>query len=341
MELSNKNEELDKQTPLLSVCCMVYNQKKYIRQTLESLLMQRTSFPYEIIVHDDASTDGTKEIIEEYTLDFPHIIKPVFQKENKYSLFGMNFLFKYATSKAKGKYIAMCAGDDFWIDPLKLQKQVDFLEEHPDYGLVHTKSAKFDDTAKVFKGSQGFEVYDYEGLLTENTISALTVCLRASLLYQYFIEVKPEEHPEWTAEDFPTWLWIIQHSKIKFIEDVTSVYRVRIGTISHIKDDVIRLEFSKGIYDIVDYFLFNYPKVKNEKKIRARYYSNMINLYFLTRCWVDIKKSVKIFYNANDWLNLLWIVVTLPFYYSQFMIKASYRVRSIVFNIFNIYPIRE
>ncbi|MDD2476108.1 MAG: glycosyltransferase [Dysgonamonadaceae bacterium] len=341
MELHKNKQDVTMSTPLLSVCCLAYNQEKHISQTLESLLMQRTSFPYEIIVHDDASTDGTKEIIEEYASNFPNLIKPIFQKENKYSLYGMSFQYEYVYPKAKGEYIAMCAGDDFWIDPLKLQKQVDFLENHPEYGLVHTKSAKYDETEEKFMGVQGFEVVDYESLLTENTISALTVCLRTSLLKQYLQEVKPQEHPTWTAEDFPTWLWVIQHSKIKYLSDITSVYRVRLGTISHVKDDVERLQFSEGIYDIVDYYLSNYSKVKSEKKIRSRYYSNMISMYFLTRRWNDIHASAKIFYDASDWFNLLWIGITLPFIYSRFIIKGSYRVRSMLFNLFNIYPIKK
>ena len=340
---NNNNNKQDANTiiPLVSILCLAYNQAKYIRQTLESLLMQRTSFFYEIIVHDDASTDGTKEIIEEYALNFPHIIKPIFQKENKYSVYGISFQYDYVYTEAKGKYIAMCAGDDFWINPLKLQKQVDFLEEHPDYGLIHTRSTVYDESEKQFRGIQGFEVNDFEDLLTENTISALTVCLRRNLLNQYLEEVKPQEHPTWTAEDFPTWLWLIQHSKIKYIEDVTSVYRSLKDSISHIEDDDKRLLFSEGVYDIVDYYLSNYPKVKTEKKIRARYYSNMISIYFLTRRWDGVRESSKIFYEANDWFNFIWIAITLPISFSRFMVKGSYKVRSLVLDLFNIYPIRK
>ena len=341
MALSNNNQDENTLLPLVSVLCLAYNQENYIRQALESLLMQRTSFSFEIIVHDDASTDSTKEIIEEYALNFPHIIKPIFQKENKYSVYGISFQYEYVYTAAKGKYIAMCAGDDFWIDPLKLQKQVDFLEEHPDYGLVHTRSTIFDESLNQFKGIRGFELNDFESLLTENTISALTVCLRRSLLNQYLEVVKPQDHPKWTAEDFPTWLWFIQHSKIKYIEDITSVYRSRKNSISHVEDIYKRLIFSEGIYDIVDYYLSNYPKVNSEKKLRARYYSNMISMYFLTRRWDGVRKSVIIFYEANDWINLLWIMITFPFSFSRFMIKASYKVRSLLFDLFHIYPIRK
>ena len=335
------NRDIKTQTPLASICCLTYNQENYIRQTLESLLMQRTSFSYEIIVHDDASTDGTRKIIESYAAEFPDIIKPIFQEENRYSLYGINFQFKYVFSKAVGKYVAMCAGDDFWIDPLKLQKQVDFLEKNPDYGVVHTKAARFIESKTRFEGTHGFEVDNFEELLTENTIATLTACLRNSLLKQYLKEVNPELKIKWTAEDFPMWLWFINHSKIRFLDEITCVYRVHGKSISHNKDGLKRLHFAEGIYAIVDHYLNEYPIVKCEKKIRARYYSNMISMFFLNKRWDGITKSMKIFYEANDWLNLLWIIMTLPFYYSKFFIKGSYRIRSEIFNLFNIYPIRK
>ena len=334
-------DDIYRQTPLASICCLTYNQEKYISQTLESLLMQRTSFPYEIIVHDDASTDRTRKIIEDYASQFPLIIKPIFQEENKYSVYGINFQFDYVFSKAKGKYIALCAGDDFWIDPLKLQKQVDFLEMNSDFGLVHTQAARFRVSKRRFEGTHGYEVKDFEGLLTENTIATLTVCFRTSLLWQYIKEVNPQAQTKWTAEDFPMWLWFIKHSKIKYLEQITCIYRVLDKSISHHKDDLKRLQFTEGVYFIVDHYLNKYPGVKDEEKIRARYYSNMISMYFLNRRWDGIRKSMKIFYAANDWLNLLWITMTLPFFYSKFFIKASYRLRTIIFDALKIYPIRK
>ena len=340
--MMNNNHNVNMSLPLVSIICLTYNQEEYVRQTLESLLMQRTSFPFEIIIHDDASTDDTKIIIEQYVEEFSHIIKPIYQYENKYSVYGISFQYKYVFSKAKGKYIAMCAGDDFWIDPLKLQKQVDFLENNSDYGLVHTKAAIFNEAKKEFEGCHGFEVNSFESLLNENAVAALTVCLRSNLLWQYLEEVKPEEHEKWTAEDFPTWLWFMQNSKFEFIEDITSVYRKRAESISHVQDDFKRLHFAEGIYDIVNYYLCKYAeKVTSAKKIRARYYSGMINTYFLNKKWSGISKSAKIFYDANDWLNLMWILLTMPFFHSKLLVNGSYRIRSLVFDIFNIYPIRK
>jgi glycosyltransferase involved in cell wall biosynthesis len=130
--------------PLVSVCCITYNHEKYIREAIEGFLMQETSFPIEILIHDDASTDKTADIIREYEAKYPNIIKPIYQTENQYSK-GVGISATYQWPRAKGKYIALCEGDDYWTDPYKLQKQVDFLEANPEYGICFTYSKKVDE----------------------------------------------------------------------------------------------------------------------------------------------------------------------------------------------------
>lgn len=117
---------------MVSISCITYNHQKYIRECLESLLMQKTDFKYEILIHDDASTDRTSEIIEEYRKKYPDIIKPIFQKLNQYTqgIRQINYNFNY--TRAQGKYIAICEGDDYWTDSYKLKKQVDFMEKNPE-----------------------------------------------------------------------------------------------------------------------------------------------------------------------------------------------------------------
>lgn len=116
----------------VSVICNAYNHETYIAQCLESLVMQKTNFPYEILVHDDASTDRTADIIREYEKQYPHLVKPIYQTENQYSKGGID-QFQYP--RAKGRYIAFCEGDDYWTDPLKLQKQFDAMEAHPEVDM--------------------------------------------------------------------------------------------------------------------------------------------------------------------------------------------------------------
>ena len=125
-----KNIE-DETVPLVSVSVIAYNHEKYIRQCLDGILMQDVNFPYEVLVHDDASPDGTADIIREYEAKYPGIIKPIYQTENQYSQ--GKCIFKFNFDRAHGKYLAFCEGDDYWTDPRKLQKQVDFLERHSEY----------------------------------------------------------------------------------------------------------------------------------------------------------------------------------------------------------------
>jgi len=123
-------------TPLVSICCLAYNHEPYIRECLDGFMMQQCDFKFEVLIHDDASTDGTADIIREYEAKFPEILKPIYQTENQYSKGLRNISARLNYPRARGKYIALCEGDDYWTDPLKLQKQVDFLEGNPEYILA-------------------------------------------------------------------------------------------------------------------------------------------------------------------------------------------------------------
>lgn len=123
-------KDLSTEPLMVTIRCCAYNQEDYIRDCLEGFVMQKTNFRFEAIVHDDASTDGTATIIREYAEKYPAIIKPIFETENQYSKKDGS-LGRIMQAHTHGKYVAYCEGDDYWIDPLKLQKQVDFLEQHP------------------------------------------------------------------------------------------------------------------------------------------------------------------------------------------------------------------
>lgn len=119
---------------LVSIWCITYNHELYIRDAIKGFLSQKTNFIYEIIIHDDASTDKTAEIIKEYEEEYPELIHAIYQKENQYSKNqpSNRWLYDIENQNCRGKYIAICEGDDYWIDPQKLQLQVDYLERHPE-----------------------------------------------------------------------------------------------------------------------------------------------------------------------------------------------------------------
>lgn len=112
----------------VSICCLVFNHEKYLRKCLDGFVMQKTDFEYEVLIHDDASSDGSPDIIREYENQYPNIFKPIYQQENKFSK-GVDISWEYQYPRAKGKYIALCEGDDFWTDTNKLQQQFDLMEK--------------------------------------------------------------------------------------------------------------------------------------------------------------------------------------------------------------------
>lgn len=135
----------------VSIICNAYNHEKYIKDALEGFVLQKTTFPIEVLVHDDASTDNTANIIREYEQKYPDIIKPIYQAENQYSK-GNGAIGKIQFARAKGKYIAICEGDDYWTDPYKLQKQFDIMEQHPQYTMcAHAANVVEANTKKPIK----------------------------------------------------------------------------------------------------------------------------------------------------------------------------------------------
>lgn len=133
-----KNWPKEWDNPVVSIRCLAYNHEPYIRKALDGFIMQETDFPFEIIVHDDASTDKTAEIIREYEARFPKIIKPIYETENQFSKCDGS-LRRIVNKACSGKYIAYCEGDDYWCNPHKLQKQYEAMETHPSCSLcVHT-----------------------------------------------------------------------------------------------------------------------------------------------------------------------------------------------------------
>ena len=140
---------IEKQEPFVSVCCITYNQEAYIGDAIDSFLKQETTFPFEIIVHDDASTDGTADVVREYEARHPDLIRSILQTENQFSK-GVMVPFINTLRYAQGKYIALCEGDDYWTDPSKLQKQITEMEDHPDcYMSFHPAVLNWNDGARA------------------------------------------------------------------------------------------------------------------------------------------------------------------------------------------------
>lgn len=246
--------------PIVSVVCTAYNQKDFIKDTLEGFLIQKTSFPVEIIIHDDASTDGTREIIREYEIKYPNIIIPIYQKENQYSQ-KTDISTKFIYPLIRGKYVALCEGDDYWTDPLKLQKQVDFLEQNKDYGLVYTEIDRVNREGelidqKFFRDEPTAFCKTFEDYLVHAPFRAPCTWLFRRNLYK-------GNNDKYKVGDFPMLLDIVANSKIHKIEDTTAKYRVLDRSASHFISLKHSYAFMKGIFEIQMDYALKYNVSKN------------------------------------------------------------------------------
>lgn len=210
-------------TPLVSIRCLVYNHEPYLRQCLEGFVMQKTNFPFEAIVHDDASTDGSAAIIREYAEKYPDIIKPIYETENQYSKRDGS-LRRIMDERMRGKYVATCEGDDYWIDPLKLQKQIDFMEANPEYSMCFHNAVKFYvDINKL----EMFCPLSSDCDLSEHDVVHNWYIPTASILTRADIR---KERPKWVKNiysgDYTLSLLAAMAGKIRYIHGLMSVYRI-------------------------------------------------------------------------------------------------------------------
>lgn len=212
-------------TPLVSIQCLVYNHEQYLRQCLDGFVMQKTNFAFEAIVHDDASTDGSANIIREYAEKYPDIIKPLYETENQYSKKdGSLRRIINAAFAPSSKYIALCEGDDYWTDPYKLQKQVDFLEAHGDVSLVFTrchvllKDEFIDDEYPNFKGINDC-FFNSEQIYSKWIIPTASVLYRREL-YKYYNDARIY------AGDIVLNLSMAEQGDVYGMSDYTTVYRI-------------------------------------------------------------------------------------------------------------------
>ena len=206
--------------PLVSISCLTYNHAPYLRQCLDGFVMQKSDFKFEVLIHDDASTDGTIEIIQEYENKYPDIFKPIYEKENQWKK-GRRGTIEFNIPRATGKYIAHCEGDDYWTDPYKLQKQVDFMETHDEYvACFHN--------VRVFNGksySLFNSINENHTPSTSDIISRHWFIATPSLFYRNIIKT----FPCWTKGiinvDYLLELLLAREGMFYYMDDIMAVYR--------------------------------------------------------------------------------------------------------------------
>lgn len=321
------------------VRCATYNQSKYICDALNGFVMQQTNFPFVVLVVDDASTDGEQEVIrkfmaEEFDLsdtsiayeketEYAYIqyaqhktnkncfMVAMFLKENHYSI--KKPKFPYLVEWRDGvKFEAICEGDDYWIDPLKLQKQVDFLEKNPDYGLVYGRAKEFLQDKGKFGILIGGKAMSFEDIFFKgNPVPTLTACYRVKILNEYRENM---QLPNFAMGDLPMWLYISKHYSIHFIDEVLGVYRVLKNSASGRISYDARLRFIQSSFDVrrffCDYYKLPYMNSLDEFKARVYYLSakEFGQIEDMRKHYVCIKNKLSIKERVVHYLYILGIV---------------------------------
>ena len=290
---------IDSRLLMVSIRCATYNHAPYIRQCLDGFVMQKTNFRFEAIVHDDASTDGTTDIVREYAEKYPDIIKPMYETENQYSknVAAMN---EAINARLVGKYVALCEGDDYWTDPYKLQKQVDFLEKNPDYSLVRTNVNRFHQKkgrlerdyfshSRKLKDTREFYIMNSRWFATCTWLFRNIYCEK---------DIFRDVNIDFFKGDVYLLLRLSRLGRVKYLNDSTAVYRILSDTASH---------FSSW----KNWFYFSW-QCKNTRLLFAQNESFMLRLRF----WM--KETIKVGYRAIRSLNFTCIQTAIKSSYNDF-----------------------
>ena len=272
-------------TPLVSVRVHSYNQEQFIEQCLDSILSQITSFEYEIILSNNPSEDHTRDICIKYQKEHPDKIRLLLREKNV----GFFANFFETGSMCRGKYIARCDADDYWCDNYKLQKQVDVLDSDETIGLCYTRSKVLYENTKKIEDAKSYPYMGFEAHLLSEHIMTLTVMHRRDLYNKYLEEIHPQDKG-WLMEDSPISLWYSKNSRMKGLDDITSVYRYVDNSISHPVDYSKMEAFNQSLLDIRMFFYERYhvnnSKLKRElqndfrsRNMEAAYNSGMVDKY--------------------------------------------------------------
>ena len=302
---------------LVSVRCFTYNQSKFITETLNGFTIQQTSFPFIILIVDDSSTDGEQDVIRNYIHShFDMDSSESYENDREYAniiysrhksnrncyiaalLLKQNMYkkpyqkFEYLSEwRDICKYEALCEGDDYWIHPLKLQKQVDIMEANNKIGLVYAKIKNYHEKSKKFKGTFGGTASNFKELIKSNCIPTLTVMYRLEAIKDYTCFTN---NIIWPMGDYPIWLYISLSWKISFIDEVFGVYRILEESISHSNDYNHNKKFLEGTLSIRRFFCQKYEMNDiNLNNLLDYSYGRLFRLAYLEKEYNDANNYYK------------------------------------------------
>ena len=251
-----KNWKSDPSKPAVSISCCTFNHERFIEDALEGFLIQDTDFPFDILIHDDASTDRTAAIIREYQQQYPNLIKPIYQTENQFSQ-GKK-VARLNRNRAEGRYIAFCEGDDYWISAEKLQRQFDVLNQNQDIGMVHTEILYVNNEKLTITPPEAYvdlKNRDRDGdifwdlLMNGNTILTASVMVRKELIDCC--------SAEWFHYDYWMFSDLARRSKVAFISDKMAAYRMHQGGLMMSNPSFVKTRYEWVRLDMLHKYLFD------------------------------------------------------------------------------------
>lgn len=301
---------------LVTIICLVYNHEPYLRQCLDGFVMQKTDFKVEAIVHDDCSSDNSALIIKEYAEKYPDLIKTIFEKENQYPKIGFSGIFNLILPHIKGKYVAFCEGDDYWTDPVKLQKHVNFLETHPEYSSACSRTRLYSQSKGEFLQRDVFCTDHDEDVPAEDIIRKGGLYL-ASCSLVYKKEVRGNDYPEYCKKchvgDYPLQIMCAMKGKVRYFNEAMGVYRVDnssswVGKNTHMGITENRLKGIVSELNMLECFSKDYPRYKKAFTDRITMYLFSQIRYAEKADKAKLYRSATHFFKTVDWKGklLLW-----------------------------------
>lgn len=306
----------------VSVYCLCFNHEKYISQTIDSIVKQKTNFKFELIIHDDASSDNSTQIILKYQEMYPNIVRAIIQQDNQFSK-GVNISKEILFPLFRGKYIAMCEGDDCWTDESKLQKQVDFLESHTDYSAcVHNTKILLDDTdihLTINKLTHDATLDFYKMIKTgANQFQTSSVMYRKELMNE-------ENRPKFVdmiqgVGDYPLSVYLALSGKVFYFKDIMSIYRISTcnswtANVKHNNPKFLRVKKQaiEMLKEANKYSHYRYNKEFNKAMLWQKYEARLID----RKIKYPISEYLTITKKESSRTKLkLFLQLYIPFFYS-------------------------
>lgn len=313
---------------MVSIFCMVYNHETFLRKCLDGFLMQQCNFNYTIVIGEDCSTDNSRAIILEYAKNYPGKFKLLLHEKNVGAAQNQKLVFENCT----GKYIALCEGDDYWTDPLKLQKQVDFLEDNLDFGMVYAKAKVYSETTKTIINETGGPVNSFHDLLEYNPIPTLTVMLKKDVYDLVKNKIHDKDSP---LGDLPVWLYMSCQGKIGFIDEITAVYRILPESASQSSDVGKQIRFLEATHKIRISFLESIDAKEYFFKVDRMHYIKISQLRLLPT-YKNISKTCIQYFRTNN-LKSYYIIEELKclFMFSNPLLNIIYKNSQFLVRVLN------